>query len=134
LTVKKIPTDKFSRSLERILREAGVVEGSGSAAEAIDLLNDNSKEAEFLRKFNVNIVYTIEMPAGITEATAGDVSGAIDGTSVSFDLLEVMENQAPIVVKSSQLNTSYVIIAAAIVVLAGLAMLFRGSKKKRRKK
>ena len=135
LTIKKIPTDVFSRNLDSILREAEVIDEDSSSAAATDLLADNSETAEFLRKFNVSITYTVEMPMDITEAGAGDVAGQIDGKKATFDIVEVMGNPGPIVVKSSQINSSYLIIGAGIIAFAALAvMYFRPGKKQSNKK
>ncbi|MBN1169595.1 hypothetical protein JXA56_01090 [Candidatus Micrarchaeota archaeon] len=131
ITVKRIPTDKFSRSLDSILKEAGAIDEIGSAAEPLDLLDKeaNRKSAEFLRKFNVNIVYAIDMPAEISEARAGNVSGKIEGSRATFDIIEIMQDSDVIVVKSSQINMGYIITVTGIASLAVLAILFTRKKK-----
>jgi len=137
LTQKKIPTDVFSVSLDKLLRKAGVVEGGvEGSADAIDLFNEeeNRENAGFLRRFNVNLSYQITVPTAIDDASAGNVSGAVDGTTATFDIVEVMEESQPMTVRNSELNLGYMIIIAAVIVLGGLAYSFFRSKPPAKKK
>jgi hypothetical protein len=52
----------------------------------------------------------------------------VDGNSVTFDVVTLMEESAPVVIKSSELNMGYLIILAAAVVLGALAFSFFNSK------
>ena len=137
LTQKKIPTDTFSVSLDKLLRKAGVIEGGvEGSADAIDLYNEeeNRENAGFLRRFNVNLSYQITVPTDIDEASAGNVSGAVDGPSATFDIVDLMEESRPVVIKNSELNMGYLVIIAAIVVLGALAYSFFKSKPQVKKK
>jgi hypothetical protein len=129
VTLKRIPADSFSASLERLFMKAGAGSGVGSGL-PIDLLNanENRENAKLLRKYDANITYQIIMPAGISYAMAGNSTGAVDGNSVTFDVVTLMEESAPVVIKSSELNMGYLIILAAAVVLGALAFSFFNSK------
>ncbi|MBU0526932.1 hypothetical protein KKE92_00470 [Candidatus Micrarchaeota archaeon] len=137
LTQKKIPTDVFSVSLDKLLRKAGVIEGGvEGSADAIDLYNEeeNKENAGFLRRFKVNLSYQITVPTTIDEARAGNVSGIVDGSTATFDIVDLMEESQPIVIKNSELNMGYLVIIAAVIILGGLAYSFFKSKPAVKKK
>jgi hypothetical protein len=136
MMLKKIPTDSFSVALDQILKRAGVVNGSeGGSALPIDLreAEENQENAEFLRRFNANLSYEVIMPSGVGETST---SGSKRGNSVTFDIVSLMEESKPVVIKSGELNMGYLIILGAALVLGGLAFSFFESKpvKKRGKK
>lgn len=136
LVVSKIPTDRFSMTLDDLLDEADIIESSGDAAELIDL-NDaeiNREAAGYLRRFNANMTYTIVMPGDLKEAYAGNVTAARAGNAAVYDLISVMEESQPMVVKSSELNTANMIIVGAVIVLGALAYSFFREKPKPAKK
>lgn len=131
VTIKKIPTDTFSTSLDKLFRKAGAVNGSqSSSGVSIDLLNakENQENAKFLRKFDANITYQITMPTGVSYAMAGNTTGVVNGNSVMFDVVSLMEESQPLLIKSSELNMGYLIILAAAIVLGALAFSFFNSK------
>lgn len=137
LTISRIPTDRFSVALGDILEEAGVREASGEAADPIDLLDRETNEEAIgvLRQFGANLAFTVIMPSGISEARAGALEGTRSGDGVEFDVLDVMEAGAPIVVRGRELNTANIVVASMVVVLAALAISFKRTKPlKRRKK
>lgn len=136
VTLKKIPDDKFSLALDGLMRKAGALSGSQGTASPIDLGEEqkNRENAMFLRKFNANMTYMVLMPTNIGYAMAGNTSGMVSGESASFDLLSLMEESRPVVIKSSELNMGYLIILAAFVVLGALAVSFFKSKPARKKK
>lgn len=139
MTLNRVPTDKFSNALERLLVAANATEyaGSGGSARSIDLSDQeaNAEAAAILKTLNANITYVVVMPSGVSEAKAGSVAGVISGQRASFDLLAVMsEGGGPIVVKSQELNFGYLIAIAGVVVLGALALSFAGTKPARRKK
>jgi hypothetical protein len=129
LTVKNIPTDTFTDSLNKLFVKAGVESGSSSGF-SIDLENtkENQENARFLRKYDANITYKIIMPIGIESAMAGNSSGKASGNSVTFDIVSLMEESEPVKIKSSELNMGYLIILSAAVVLGALAFSFFNSK------
>jgi len=132
LTIESIPTDRFSRLMDRLFDEA---DATGMPASSVSPLYLRDKEqnregAELLRQVGVTIIYTVEVPSGISEAYAGEVIATIDGNTATFDLVEVLEASEPMVVKSSELNYSYIILAGGIIVLAALAWSFMSSQPK----
>ncbi len=135
LTQKKIPADRFSISLDKLLLEAGAIEES-KPAPPIDLTDreKNVKTAELLERFKITITYTINMPTPIYEAYAGNISAPVSGSSVTFDIVEVMAESEPIVVRSRELNTGYLIIIAAVMIVGLLALLFFRKRPGKRKK
>lgn len=139
MTVNRVPTDKFSSALERLLVAANATEysGSGGSARSMDLSDAeaNAEAAAILKTLKANITYVVVMPSGVSEAKSGNITGAVSGNRASFDLVEVMSAQGgPIVVKSQELNFGYLIAIAGIVVLGALALSFAGTKPSRRKK
>ena len=136
LTISKIPTDKFSSSLERLLLAANATNQSGGVVRPIDLRDKktNTENAKYLRLLKANITYIVNMPSVIAEAKAGNVSGMIDKTSAQFDLVSVLEVSEPIVIKSSEPNWSYIIGLFGVIVLIGVSFSFFGSKPVKKRK
>ena len=134
LTITKIPTDRFSADLDKLLVASDAISSAGGgSAQPINLNEDNNESVYYLRKFKANITYAIKMPAATYEASAGNVSGKRDGSSVTFDLVEVMSTSKPVIVKSSELNWTYLIIIVAAISLGGLAITFFTTKPRKRK-
>lgn len=138
LVVKKVPTDRFSSSLDDLLVEAGVIDESGDGSVmAMDLRDEetNRENAYYFRRFNADLAYIIEMPSPVYEARAGNATAVISGNRATFDLVSVLEQSEYITVRSQELNLSYLIIIALAIVLAGLALsFFKANKPKKRKK
>lgn len=134
--IRKIPADRFGQLLDKLLLEAGVIDETGDVLDPIDLSDkeSNGKDAEDFRRFNVNINYSIVMPGSVSEAHAGNASASIEGSKATFDVVEVMADSEPMVVKSSELNLGVLVLIAGIIIVAGLAVAFKKSKPKRRKK
>jgi len=132
LTVSKVPTDKFSTSLEKLLVAANATDyagGSGSV-KPIDLVDreGNVEAVAALKMLKANITYTIIMPTSVSEAKAGGISGEVAGASATFDIVSAMDESAPIVVRSQEPNYGYIIAIAGVVVLAALALSFLGTR------
>jgi len=86
--------------------------------------------ASMIKTMNMNITYTVEMPASIVEAVG---AVRVSGNTATFDVLERMENQRNIVVIAKGYNTALfigvgVMAAVVIVILLGFWM----SKKRTR--
>lgn len=129
LNLKSIPADRFDSSMNRLLMKAGAP--SGSSGMPIDLSEavKNRQNAEFLRKYDVNITYDLIMPTGISSSQAnGSDIGAVSGNIVSYDVVSLMERSGQVSIKSGELNMGYLIILAAAVVLGALAFSFFNSK------
>jgi len=139
MSISRVPTDRFSNALGRLLVAANATEyaGSSGSSKSIDLSDKegNAEAAGILKTLKANITYVIVMPTGVSEARAGSVEGRISGKTASFDLLEVMSEQGgPIVVKSQELNYGYLIAIAGVIVLGALALSFAGTRPSRKKK
>ncbi len=126
-TLKKVATDRFATSLDKLLLKAGVIEEMGGAVPPIDLEDKetNLEGAALLRQLKANITYVVNMPTAITEASAGSVSGS----SVTFDVASLMEASKPVTVRCSELNMAFLIVIGAVIVLGGLALSFIMQKK-----
>ncbi len=131
MVVNSIPSDRFAADLDKLLLGAGVTDSSGGGVDSIDLRDKaaNNKSVYYLKLFRANITYTITMPLEIAEAKAGSVAGEIGGDSVTFDLVRVMEESAPITVRCTELNLGYLVGIGGIIVVAVLAALFISSRK-----
>ncbi len=126
-TLKKIATDRFAASLDRLLLKAEVIEELGGAVPPIDLEDreKNLEGAALLRQLKANITYVVNMPTEITEASAG----AVSGSSVALDAIGLMEESKPVTVRCKELNMAYLIGIAAVIVLVVLALSFIMQKK-----
>ncbi len=134
LVVKKIPVDRFTGRLDEIMVAAGVTEiASGEPGEPLNLQDedDNKRAASFIRQTGLEISYAVVMPGEIAGATAGEVSGIVEGPKAEFMLSEVLYESQPIVVQSREINLGYIILIVAVIVLAAFALSFRKSRKKR---
>ncbi len=137
LVVRRIPTDRFSSSLDQLLIAAGVVDSSErGSARPLDLRDKEatSENAYYLGMFNANLTYTIEMPAPVSEASAGSVNGAITGNTAQFDLVDVFEESEYMTVTSNELNLGYLAAIAMAVVVIALALSFSGVRRSKRGK
>jgi len=131
MVIRKIPTDKLSNDLDRLLAAANATSAQPSGtAKVLDLTENNSAAAEYLRMVGVNITYTVNMPAQIDEVTG---NGTSSGSAVTFDLVELMEKRGTVTIQSRELNLAYITGVAAVVVLFGLALLFFSTAKRRKK-
>ncbi len=136
LTIERIPTDRFSSLLDRLLAAGNVSgAGGGGATAAIDLRDNatNVPNAAYLRQFGTNITYTVVMPADISSATAGNASASVSGRTATFDLVSVLSASKPIVVVSTELNLGYIVAIIGVLVIIGLAASFMGSKTVKRR-
>jgi len=127
LIVKKVPTDRFSSSLDDLLLEAGAIDESGDGSVSpMDLSDEetNTENAYYFRRFNADLDYIIDMPAPVYEAVAGNATAEITGNRASFDLVSVLEESEYMRVRSRELNLSYLFIVALAMVLIGLAYSF----------
>jgi hypothetical protein len=138
LVIDRIPSDRFATLFERLLIESNATPGlvSGGTVKPTDLGDEeaNSEVVAALRLIQANITYTVVMPVAVSEAGAGNASGSIDGSSASFDLVEVLDASKPITVKSRELNLGYLVAIAGVVVLVALALSFFGMKPAKRRK
>ena len=139
LVVRRVPTDRFASSLDKLLVAAEAVEEAGGATGPLNLRDEANKEgADYLERFRANITYTVNMPAPVHEARTGAVNGSIAGNSVQFDFVDVLRESDYMVVTSREINYGYLSIIAMVIVLAALALsFFRGkkpSKKPRKRK
>ncbi len=136
ITISKVPTDRFSRALARLLVLANATEpaAGGGSVNPIDLLDteQNGPSVEILRRLDANLTYVVIMPLPVAEASAGEAPGRVDGDRAEFDLIAVMEAGKPMVVRSRELNLGYMVAIAGIVVVAALALAFFRSKPARK--
>ena len=126
-TLKKVATDRFAASLDRLLLKAGAIDELGGAVPPIDLgdRETNLEGAALLRQLKANITYVVNMPTDISEASAGTV----DGSSVTLDVASLMEKSEPVTVRCTELNMAFLIVIGAVIVLGALALSFVIQKK-----
>jgi hypothetical protein len=132
LVIEKIPNDKFASALSKLLIAANVTDPSqgGGSVSPIDFEDElnNREAAAILRMIRANLTYTINMPYDIDEAVAGNVTGNVSGKSVSFDLISLLEQSKPLMIRSRELNLGYIVLIFGILVIAALAFSFFWSK------
>jgi hypothetical protein len=136
MTINRVPTDKFANSLERLLILANATEPSqGGSVQPLDIRDaeGNRENVQFLKRFKANLTYTVIFPFPVSEARAGNASGVVDGSTVRFDLVEVLDQSQPMVIVSREVNWGYFVAIAGVAVLAALAVSFFRAKRKMRK-
>ncbi|NYZ77579.1 hypothetical protein H0O02_04690 [Candidatus Micrarchaeota archaeon] len=134
LTINRIPLEKFSERLDRILLSAGLINSTSGAYGGPLNLRDaetNREAAYVLKQSGMDVRYVVVMPSGIASAAAGESSGVINGSRAEFLLSDVLRESQPIMVTSRELNLGYIAVIAAIVVLGAFALSFRKSGKGR---
>ncbi|GEM_PF-4829106 len=80
----------------------------------------------------LNVTYTIEVPGEISSVNAGTVEGEIKGSTVSFNLFELMAEPSPIVIVSEKKNMDFgwmIIGVLVLIVVLFLLKLFAFRKK-----
>lgn len=129
LTAGQLPNDLFSSDLDRMMSVINA-SPSASAVKPLDLTDKagNAAALPILRRLNANLTYTVNMPAPVVEASAGNATGVISGSSATFDLISVMENGKAVTVRSQELNTAYIVPLGAAIVIVALALAFFQTK------
>ncbi|MFH1394018.1 MAG: hypothetical protein ABII71_01875 [Candidatus Micrarchaeota archaeon] len=133
LTVNKLPKDQFSKEMERIMVASGmdVVEGTSVAPLDFRDADECRKMASSMELFGMEILYRVEMPGSIVSAQAGAAGAEVSGSTATFSLSEVLAEQAPLVVKSRQVNWLYIFVIGGAIVVAALAVTFLKPRKAR---
>lgn len=139
LTVNQIPNDEFTYAIRDIMKKAGLETNDQELMKPIDLSESSEwkAKADQLESLGIEITYTVEMPGEIISAKAGDVVGEVEGSKVSFNAIEILKNPGPIVVKSRQLNSVYllgIVLVLTVVILGALIIKKRRSRKTVNKK
>jgi len=109
LTVKKLPVSSFGLPSEddENSQALGKEFSSGAAAESVSMM----------KMMGIKLSYDVTVPGEIVSATPG---GKVSANNAKFDLLDVLDEEENIVVKSRELNLPYVA-GAAIILLAIIA-------------
>lgn len=131
LTVSRVPT--FSDTLQNILVAVGESSPTQQTAASLDLADKaaNAQMIQPLRQLNVSLEYTIVMPSDIISASAGNVTGVVEGSTATFNLVDMLAEGQPIKVVSREVNYSYLTAILGVVLLIVLAYLFLTSSKPR---
>ncbi len=132
IVVRKIPTEKFSEMLDTVLLSAGVVNATADDyGKPIDIENTAaSKEAATLiKQTGLDIKYVIIMPGHVWSASAGHVNASFEGERAEFLLSDVLGEAQPMVIKSRELNLSYILLISMIIVVAAFTLSFRKYRK-----
>lgn len=129
LVINKIPNDVFGDDLTRVLDAANVT-STGGQNSAIDLTADNRDIVSALKQFKVKLTYIVDLQTAASEASAGNVTGTISGSMVTFNLVDAMATGQPIVIKSQELNVGAILLVLGVIVLAWLAYSFFVSSRK----
>lgn len=134
ITIRKIPTDIFGESLDRVIIEAEAIDSVPGSIEAIDLLESetNLESSIFLKRFDIKIIYKITMPSQIYDAYSGNISANITDKTAEFNLVDILGQSSNITVKSREINMSLIIIISAIIVFSAMALSVKNSFKKTR--
>ncbi len=134
LTIKKIPTERFSSQLDNILMKANVIESPGKSVKDIELEAGDAEIIDYMRLLGMTMSYQITMPGEIYSTSSGVVVSDTDKNSATFDILDRIERAEYVTIKSRELNLGYLTIIAMAIVLFGLAWSFINAKNKGNKK
>ena len=136
LNVTSLPNDLFSTDLDNILKDSGAIPISGSGVGPLVLTDKeaNGPSMPTLRRLKANLTYSVTMPAGIADAHAGKVKGMINGSTATFDLIDVMEEGAPIIVVTTELNSFLLVALIGIAVVLWMSYSFFFKQKPSRRK
>lgn len=136
LVISKIPVDKFTQKLEKILVATGEGTPNEDNVNAIDLRDKatNAQSAALLKTFLAEITYVVEMPSEIKTAYAGNVTATVVGSTATFDVVSILEDSEPMVIVSRETNYGYLVAIAGVIVLIVLAYVFMASSRPRQTK
>lgn len=135
VTVKKIPTERFTEKYDEILLAAGLInKTSGSYGLALNIQDraNNIETLSVMKDLDIEIGYVVVMPGDVATAAAGEVDASIEGSNAEFMLSDVLNEAQPIVVKSREINWGYITVIVTVIVLAAFALSFRKTRKKGR--
>ncbi|HLC68454.1 MAG TPA: hypothetical protein VJH24_01325 [Candidatus Bilamarchaeaceae archaeon] len=123
-TLHTVPLDRF---------DAGAsVDERLEPPEPVDLTDKskNAQQAQSLRLINgFAFTYAVEMPGSVVTATAGTYEAEIDGNTATFDMLEVLQDSAPLTVESQELNFFFLVAVVAVLLIVAVALAFLKHKK-----
>ena len=125
--VKKIPIKSFSKPNAGTTDSSGGLGGLGSGeSKDIDFTDKigNAQTAIGFQTLKMNMTYIVEMPAGVTKATAGKYNAKIEGNKAIFDLVQVLGDSEPLVVEAEGGTSTMMLVIAGVVVLAVLLLLW----------
>lgn len=133
IEIDKVPTDLFANDFGNLLNAANATSSAGGVSGPIDLTDQaaDAQNAAVLRELNANINYTIIIPLNVDYAAAGNASATVSGSTAQFDLLSVMEASSPMVVRSRELNWTYIVALIGLIALAALALAYFLPKKRK---
>jgi len=117
LEINAIPDDVLAEKTAELLKAAG--ENVGGGVEASDITAKNTELADMLRRTG-DMSYTVVMPGEVTETSVGQKNG----NTASFMLSQAYAQGGPVVIKSRQLNTAYLLGALLIIALIILSAYF----------
>jgi hypothetical protein len=115
LTINKIPTDLFDDRINSILLSSKLVSDEGSA-KPIDLTDKstNRAKAAALKSSGFEIAYSVEMP---------------NKKVSNYDLVAILEDSKPIVVKTQEINSWTIALAVGIILVLFVSASFFGKKR-----
>ena len=129
IKINKIPRQNFDTALQKgqtALDKNLPLTFRKQDGPDLDLSNkeENAKLAMEIKNNGASAKYTIEFPADIKSANAGNYSGVVNGKKVEFDLAELLSDSAPIVIESEQFNPALFIVIVLLILLAYLWVKF----------
>lgn len=133
ITVEKIPTDKISEDMIKVLKQSGFSKRIQGAS-AVDLLANNAESARALKSFQANIQYQLIVPGLINEATFAEERIEFSGEKIEIDFTKLLEKQGELKIVSSEINWAYVSAVIAVLVIVAFGASFVFDKKVQKQK
>ncbi len=77
----------------------------------------------------IKITYIVEMPGEVTKAEAGTYKADITSSKATFDLVQVSNDSAPLIIESKETNMVMILLIAFVVIIIIIAIVFYISRR-----
>ncbi|MEM4358919.1 MAG: hypothetical protein QXT45_00100 [Candidatus Bilamarchaeaceae archaeon] len=117
LTIRSVPDDVFAEKIDAIMKANGYA-GTGRK-EPIDITTKDTEIEAFLKTYG-DISYSVKMPGSIVDNNVGKRSDSV----VTFAFSEVFKKEGPVIIKSQEINSGYLLLATMAIVIIAFAFTF----------
>lgn len=123
VVISKIPAKAFVKDTGTSSDQLGVGAGQTVDTDLTDKVK-NLEIAKSSKQIGMNMTYVVTMSAPITKASAGNYNAKIDGNKATFDLIQVFQDSAPLVVEAEGGSGMLPIIGVVVGVIVLLLLLW----------
>ncbi len=119
LELDAIGTDVLTEKIIEVLETAGQPVVFAADEEPLDITKKDPELSQMLRKMG-DVSYMVRMPGGVYETSDGEKSG----NTVTFMLSQAYAKDGGVIIKSRQLNSTYVLGVLMVLVLLAVSVYF----------